>query len=173
MDVFNAITEMAKAKTPIAWLTPGHPVIFDSVSASLLSDARVRGWNVRVIPAISSIDTLLAELGYDPAHGLLIHEATGLVKRRIPVDPSVAMMLLQPAVYDVNTAIISNEHPGPDLSPLRDYLLTFFPAEHKCALIRSSSAGGESDVVTWLNLVELVSVPYRLLAGATLFIPPV
>ena len=87
MDVFNAIVELTEVDTPIAWLTPGHPVIFDSVSASLLTDAKSKGWNVRVIPAVSSIDTMLAELGYDPAHGMLIHEATGLVRRRIPRRP--------------------------------------------------------------------------------------
>jgi hypothetical protein len=171
-DVFNAIVELAEVKTPIAWLTPGHPVIFDSVSASLLNEGKARGWNLRVIPAVSCIDTLLAELGYDPAHGLLIHEATGLVRRRIPVVPSVAMMLLQPAVFDVDVAIISGDSSGPDLSPLRDYLIEFHSAEHECALIRSSSKAGERDLVTWLKLRDLAAVPYQLVAGATLFVPP-
>lgn len=171
-DVFHAIVELIEVDSPIAWLTPGHPVIFDSVTASLLNEGRSRGWNLRVVPAISSIDTMLAELGYDPANGMLIHEATGLVKRRIPVVRSIAMMLLQPAVFDVNVAIIYEKGAGPDLSPLRDYLCEFHSAEHKCAFIRSASKLGEPELVTWVALRDLASVPYQLVAGSTLFVPP-
>jgi len=171
-DVFQAIVELTEVDMPIAWLTPGHPVIFDSVSASLLTEGKARGWNVRVIPAVSSIDTMLAELGYDPAHGMLIHEATGLVRRRIPVVRSVALMLLQPAVFDVNVAIIAGDSAGPDLSPLRDYLCEFYAPEHRCAFIRSASNIGERDLVTWTTLRDLASVPYQRVAGSTLFVPP-
>ena len=171
-DVFEAVVELAEVKTPVAWLTPGHPIIFDSVSAALLKEGKSRGWQVRVIAAISSIDTLLAELGYDPAHGLLIHEATALVRRRIPVVASVAMMLLQPAVFDVDVAIIAGNSKGPDLSPLRDYLCEFHSANHECALIRSSSMVGQRDLVNWLKLGELASAPYPIVAGSTLFVPP-
>jgi hypothetical protein len=163
---------MVEIDTPIAWLTPGHPTIFDSVSASLIGEGRARGWDVRVVPAVSSIDTMLAELTYDPAHGMLIHEATGFVRRRIPVDRSTALMLLQPAVFDVNVAIISASSSGPDLSPLRDYLCEIHSAEHRCAFIRSASRQGERDSVTWTKLGDLASVPYRLVAGSTLFVPP-
>lgn len=171
-DVFRAVVELVEIETPVAWLTPGHPVIFDSVSASLIDEGKARGWNFRIIPGISSIDTMLAALGYDPAHGMLIHEATGLVRRRIPVLPSMALMLFQPAVFDVNVAIISVDSARPDLSPLRDYLCEFHSGEQKCAFIRSASQGGEPDLVTWTKLSDLASVSYELVAGSTLFIPP-
>jgi precorrin-3B methylase len=172
LDVFHAIVELVEIERPVAWLTPGHPVIFDSVSASLINEGNARGWNLRIIPGISSIDTMLATLGYDPAHGMLIHEATGLVRRRIPVSPSMALMLFQPAVFDVNVAIISVSSAGPDLSPLRDYLREFHSGEHMCAFIRSASQLGEQDLVTWTKLGDLASVPYDLVAGSTLFVPP-
>lgn len=171
-DVFNAIVEMAEIERPIAWLTPGHPVIFDSVTAALLKEGKSRGWNVRVVPAISSIDTMLAELGYDPAHGMLIHECTGLVRRRIPLDRTVAAMLLQPAVFDVHVAIIKPGGAGPDLSPLRDYICQFHSPDHTCAFIRSASKVGERDLVTWTALRDMASVPYERVAGSTLFVPP-
>jgi hypothetical protein len=171
-DVFQAVVEMAEIKPPVAWLTPGHPVIFDSVSAALLKEGRARGWSVRVVPAISCIDTLCAELGYDPAHGLLIHECTGLVRRRIPFVPSVALMLLQPAVFNVDTAIIAPTTEGPDLSPLRDYLCEVHAPAHPCALIRSASQVDQQDLVNWMPLHDLALAPYRIVAGSTLFVPP-
>ena len=170
-DTFNAIVEMAEVARPLAWVTQGHPVIFDSVTALLLNEGRARGWNVRVLPAISSIDTMLAELGYDPAHGMLIHEATGLVRRRIPLHRTVAAMLLQPAVFDTNLTIISADSAGPDLSPLRDYICEFHSPDHKCAFIRSASKFGDRDLVTWTELRNLASGPYDRVAGSTLFVP--
>lgn len=171
-DVFNAIVEMAEIERPIAWLTPGHPVIFDSVTASLLQEGKKRNWNVRVIAAISSIDTLLAELGFDPAHGMLIHECTGLVRRRIPMDRTVAAMLLQPAVFDIHVAVIKPGGAGPDLAPLRDYIGQYHKPEHPCAFIRSAGTIGQRDMVTWVPLKDMTTVPFDRIAGSTLFVPP-
>lgn len=171
-DVFRAVVEIAEINPPVAWLTPGHPIIFDSVSAALLKESKARGWSIRVVPAISCIDTLLAELGYDPAHGMLIHECTGLVRRRIPFDPSVALMLLQPAVFNVDTAIITPVTQGPDLSPLRDYLCEVHAPDHQCALIRSASQVGQPDLVSWMRLHDLAAASYQIVAGSTLFVPP-
>jgi hypothetical protein len=103
---------------------------------------------------------------------MLIHEATGLVRRRIPLHRTVAAMLLQPAVFDVNVAIIDAGSKGPDLSPLRDYIAEFHAPDHKCAFIRSSSGFGEPDLVTWTALRDLTNVPYDRIAGSTLFVPP-
>jgi hypothetical protein len=81
-------------------------------------------------------------------------------------------MLLQPAVFDVNVAIIAGDSAGPDLSPLRDYLCEFHAPEHKCAFIRSASSLGERDLITWTTLRDLAAVPYPRVAGSTLFVPP-
>ena len=131
-------------------------------------------WEVRVIPAVSSIDTLLAELRYDPASGLLVHEATALVNKRIAVPRSIALLLLQPGVFQVDVAIVSDFGNAvvPDLAPLRDYLLEFCPEDHRCAFIRSSSKVGERDLITWQKIRDFASMPYTLVAGTTLYVPP-
>ena len=118
-DVTNAILGEVEKAHPLAWLTPGHPMIFDSVSKSLLDAAHSRKWNVSIVPAISSLDTLLAELAYDPASGLLIHDATGLVRQNIPLPGSAALILLQISVFLSDRAHISLHQGMPDLTPLR------------------------------------------------------
>jgi hypothetical protein len=170
-DVTDAVIKAVEVSAPIAWLTPGHPIVFDSVSAALLREGKTRGWRVCVVPAISCIDTLLAELGYDPAYGLLILEATSLVRQSIPILPSIATILIQPSVFDIDVASMSSNHSGPDLSPLRDYLSRYYSLDHACAFVRTTSWAGARDEVTWLKLSELPSVPYPVLAGSSLFLP--
>jgi hypothetical protein len=172
-DVAQAVLRETEKARPTAWLTPGHPMIFDSVSHALLKAARKRKWGVSILPAISSLDTMLAELACEPASGLVIHDATGLVRRKIPLVPSVALILLQISVFLSDRAHISLEQGRPDLGPLRDYLLQYFPAEHKCAVVRSSAISTEPPEITWMGLSDLVSVPTDRSAGATLFVPRV
>jgi Tetrapyrrole (Corrin/Porphyrin) Methylases len=160
-DVTQAVLDEVENARPVAWLTPGHPTIFDSVTSALL----------QVVPAISSIDTLLAELAYDPASGLAIHDATGLVRRKIPLLRSVALLLLQISVFMSDRAHISLAQGRPDLNPLRDYLVKYFPSTHKCAMVRSSSVLTEPPKITWIALSDLPSVPVDVSAGASLFVP--
>jgi uncharacterized protein YabN with tetrapyrrole methylase and pyrophosphatase domain len=172
-DVTQAVLNEAERERPTAWLTPGHPVIFDSVSKALLDAAREREWNVCVVPAISSLDTLLAEVTYDPANGLLVQDATGLVRQQVPLSQSVALVLLQIAVFLSDRAHVSLKQGSPDLGPLRDYLVRYYPPAHRCAVIRSSMTIGKEAEITWMPLTDLPSIPVEVFAGASLFVPPI
>jgi uncharacterized protein YabN with tetrapyrrole methylase and pyrophosphatase domain len=170
-DVTHAVICGIESARPGAWLTPGHPMIFDSVSGALLKATRRRKWNVCVVPAISSLDTLLAEVAYDPANGLAIHDATSLVQQKSPLQTSVAVVLLQISVFLSDRAHISLERVRPDLTVLRDYLTMYFPAFHRCAVVYSSQIATEPPRITWVALQDLASLPAEVLGGASLFVP--
>jgi hypothetical protein len=168
-DVAQAVIDATVAKPPVAWMTSGHPLIFDSVSQILLKAGRTRGWNVRVVPAISCIDTILAEVKYDPANGLLIYEASGLVLRRLPLIPSFATLLLQPSAFGSEVAHYSSNW-MPDLAPLRDYLLRFYGPKQECAFVRSHSMLGGNAQIYSIDLADMASAPFEAIAGSTLFL---
>ena len=169
-DVTWAVIEAVERMQPVAWLTPGHPLIFDSVSQALLQEGLARKWNVSVLPAISSIDTVLAQLGYDPAHGLVVYEATALVAWNMPLVPHFATLLLQPSAFGT-----SNAHYGtgwsPNLDSLRDHLRQYFPDDHQCAFVRSHSPQTGTAHVEWWPIGEMTGVPFDTVAGSTLFVP--
>jgi precorrin-6B methylase 1 len=169
--VVEEVLRTGEAAKRIAWLTPGHPMIFDSVSAKLVKKARERGWYVTVLPAISSLDTLLSELEYDPASGLFIHEATVLVSRQIPIPSDVAVMLLQPSAFNTDVAKLTLDSGGPDLVPFQDYLLKFYDGAQRCAFVCSASRYTGPARLIWTTIAAMTSVPYPDLAGSTLFIP--
>jgi uncharacterized protein len=171
-DVANAVVEKIANERPVAWLTPGHPLVFDSVSTTLIQAARARSWSVSIVPGISSLDTVLVELGYDPASGLLVHEATSLVMQNLALLPSVATLLLQPSAFGSHITHYSSQFEGPDLTLLRDHLLRFHVPEHPCAFVRSASSPGETNRLSWVQLRDLASAPYEAVAGSTLFLPP-
>lgn len=171
-DVTEAVISEVEKSRPVAWLTPGHPMVFDSVSKALLTAADSRNWNVSVVPAISCIDTLLAEVSYDPANGLAIFDATGVVRRNVPIINTAAMILLQLSVFMSERAHLTLEGDAPNLGALRDYLLNHFPSVHRCAVVRSATGAGQAPQITWVPLNDLASVPAELVAGASLFVPP-
>jgi tetrapyrrole methylase family protein/MazG family protein len=169
-DVCQAVLKAAESEPPVAWLTPGHPLIFDSVSQGLLKLGRAKGWNVQVIPAISCIDTILAEVGYDPANGLLVYEAQALVMQQLPLVPSSATLLLQPSAFGSDLTHYQSMW-RPDLTPLRDYILQYFGPDHRCGFVRSHSRQGAPFQICWKALGELASASADDVAGSTLFVP--
>jgi uncharacterized protein len=171
-DVESTISGAVQDGGRVGYLTQGHPRVFDTVAEKLVQAGRGRGWNVAVLPAVSSLDTLLTEIGYDPANGLFVHEAAGLVAERISLVPSVATFLLQPCVFGSEFTHIASPHRELDLRPLRNYLLSYYRPEQRCAFIRSAIRSGERHQVLWIQLRNLASTSYEAIAGSTLFLPP-
>lgn len=170
LDVAQAVLDAVKLEQPIGWLTPGHPLVFDSVSQVLLSAAEEQDRSVCVVPAISCLDTVLAQLGYDPASGLVILEATSVVAEDRALMPDVATLLLQPSAFGSAVAHYSSSW-QPDLAPLRDHLARYFPWDQPCAFVRSSSRQAGPANLSWYPLAEITQAPFDVIAGSTLFIP--
>ena len=170
-DVTNAVIDRATLVRPFGWMTYGHPLVFDSVSQSLIKAGKERGWRVRVVPSISCLDTILADVGYDPARGLMVYEAYSLVKHDVPISTSLATILLQPSAFGTNRAHVTGTW-RPDLVPLRDHIRQFHASDHECAFVISSNRGDGQRRICWRKLGDLDSIPTEALGNSTLFIPP-
>ena len=169
IDTHQHLWDLAQFR--MNWMTPGHPFVFDSVSQKLVERSRALGWQVQVVPGISSLGTLMAELAYDPCYGLLVHEATSVVRGNLPLLPSVATVLFQPSVFGSDLTHHSKDYSGPNLRELRDHLLRFYPPQHECAFVYSASSRRDRPRIVWETLENLDSVPHASLRGATLFVP--
>ncbi len=172
-DVTEAILKEVETSPPTAWLTPGHPMVFDSVSTALLKAAALRKWSTRIVPGISSIDTLFADIEYDPAQGISIYDATSLVCRNVPITTSTPLILLQVGAFLSERAQLTLKTAALDLCPLRDYLVKYFPIGHECALIHSSYRIDLTPRIIWTTLRELPLLTAADYAGGNLFIPAV
>lgn len=74
----------------------GHPGLFALSGHEAIVRVRAAGLPARMLPAVSALDCLIADLGVDPAaSGLQTYEATYFFVRRPPVDLHATLVLLQ------------------------------------------------------------------------------
>jgi hypothetical protein len=170
-EATGLVLEAAEAERPIAYLTLGNPVVFDTVAQEILAGARARGWRALVIPGISSVDTVLADLGQEPAPGLQLYEASCFVGAAVKPDTRFACLLMQIGVFGTNYAVIGREPRADALAALKDYLLQFYPCEHVVVLVRSAPNLDRPASIHYVTVGSLDHVAPDSQRGSSLYIP--
>ena len=167
----NLVLDAVEKHRPVAYLTPGNPVVYDSVSHGIIREGKARGYNIKVCAGISSIDTLLVDLEYDITGGIQIYDSSTIVTHDINLVPHTACILFQVDVFGSHYALHGKTVDNDFLLPLRDYLLQFYPKEHPVTFVRSQeSAQTEANINTFL-IEELGDIDNQAQVGTSLFIP--
>jgi len=95
-EVVDAIVGEATAGRRVCAVFYGHPGVFAYPGHEAVQRARAAGVPARMLPALSSLDCLFADLALDPGvGGLQCYEATDFLQRRPPIDLDAALVLLQ------------------------------------------------------------------------------
>jgi uncharacterized protein YabN with tetrapyrrole methylase and pyrophosphatase domain len=171
-EVAAEILAATQERTPVGWLTRGNPRILDSVSQRLVTAGAQKELSVTVLPAVSSLDSVLIDVGYDPAGGLLVVEATAALIGRTQFMPEIAALILQPGVFGTFYPRLTEDRSDLDLRKLSDYLLDFYPADHSLALVASSSRRDSAPVTVWTTISTLADTDPNAVLRSTIFIPP-
>ena len=167
------VLDAADRERPLGFFTDGNPIIFDQVSGGILARGAERGLDVRILPAVSSIDTALVDLKYDIGNtGLQIFEATWMVMREVGPRVDVPCLVLGINAFGTAFATIHHELRPRALAPLRDHLLHFYSPEHEVAFLASATWWHEEPRISRLPLRELADESAGDGLGPTLFIPP-
>lgn len=170
--IIDHILARAEHVCPVGYLTQGNPIVFDTVTAGLIHEGRSSSMDVKIYPAISSIDTLLIDVLYDPAKGLQIHEATAFVRDLIVIDARAALLLLQPSVFGSRMPRLTTKTAAPDLLPLEIALRRFYPPDHLVKFVRSATGTMSSQIVE-SDIEHLSLLDSEATLASTLFVPPV
>ncbi|MER7273756.1 SAM-dependent methyltransferase [Dactylosporangium sp. NPDC000244] len=169
----DAIVSAARADPPVAYLTPGNPMVFDSVAQGLLAAGDRLGLSIEILAGVSSIDTILVDLRRDAAPGLQIYEASTLLIYQLQPRTDIACLLMQPNAFGTVFVASDRQPTALALRPLRDYLLRFYPAEHLVWYVSSSMAGSREPQLDCFVLGDLggtESAPQE--PGRSLYLPP-
>lgn len=169
----ETILSAAKDSGPIGYVTYGNPMAYDSVAQSLVLRGKELGLRIKVLPGISSIDTLLCDLGLDLAPGIQICEASWMVAAGIIPQPSYALLLVQIGMFgSLRTHYQTLPNPK-SLDSLSAYLIRFYPRTHSVFLVRS--AGGRESVarIREVQLGKISEVEVECILNASLFVPAV
>jgi uncharacterized protein YabN with tetrapyrrole methylase and pyrophosphatase domain len=171
-DAGEVVLNAAKVQNPVAYLTPGNPVVWDAVTQRILEGSRLRGLRTKIVPGISFIDTMLADLEQEMAPGFQVYDASWVVGAEMQPDARTACVLVQIGLFCKNYPGIDTMPRATGLEVLRDYLLKFYPRDHLIVLVRSRTGGPTEPFVRPLALGELATVPGDCQLGASLYIPP-
>jgi len=147
----------------------GHPGFFAYPMHRAIHQARREGFEAAMLPAVSSLDCLLADLGIDPAErGLQVYEASDFLLRPRGFDPRVALVLLQLHVVG---------EPGFESEPNRAGFLLLvkrlrrrYGARHEAVVYAAAEYVWGKPSIQRVTVGTLASATIG--AGSTLFLPP-
>ena len=167
-----AVIEAAMDHGPVIYLTHGHPLVFCYAPFLIRDMAELLGLSIELIPGISSMDSLFADLWLDPGvRGIQMFEATDLLLRQRQLQPDVPALIWQ--VGNLETRLYTTRTSRPArLTRFRDWLLQTYPPAHPITACYSMPhpIGGAQ---RWcFPLSEITEHAAALHPGITLYVPP-
>jgi uncharacterized protein YabN with tetrapyrrole methylase and pyrophosphatase domain len=168
--VSNRIFQSLDDTAVVGYVTYGNPLVYDSVSQQLVRHARQAGVRFNVLAGISSIDTLLCDLGVDMAPGIQVYEASWLVAGQVPLVVTAPAILLQLGTFGSFRTHYRDRINVSSLEPLVSYLSRSYPRSHPVHLVRSGDREQPANLRN-VPLGDLTTVDTDDVLGASMYIP--
>ena len=165
------VLDQVSTRQPIAFLTPGHPFVLDSVASLIVQGAERRGHRIRAVSGISSVDSLLTELMCDLAPGLIAIDATYAMENKVRIDTRLSCVLLQASVLGSNLPTTERETSSKAWSELQSHLLEYYPPQHTISAVRTPLNSSEAVMLRRCELRRLAESAFDFPEGCSLFIP--
>ncbi|MCP3140974.1 SAM-dependent methyltransferase [Pyxidicoccus xibeiensis] len=151
----------------------GHPGVLHTAAHEALRQARAEGFPAQMLPGISFLDCLYADLGVDPGRdGFQVHEATDFLIRGRAYDAHSPLVLSQIAAigntgfFDA-TATLRIQH---GLRVLSEVLRRRYPASHEAIIYEAAVLPIQPPRMTRVTLEELPAA--AVTDVSTLYVPP-
>ena len=138
----------------------------------VLEMAKALDLQVEILPGISALDALLADLRLDPVvHGLQMYEATDLLLRRRPLQNDVPAIIWQ--IGPLETGLHSQRISRPErFSRFIAHLRQFYPAQHQVVAIYCSPHPLMPPAILPFALEDMGRHAEQIHSGFTLYVPP-
>ena len=154
----DVILEPARAGRHVCAAFYGHPGVFVLPSGEAIRQARSEGIRARMLPAVSALDCLFADLGVDPAAtGCQLYEAGDFSRRRPAIDTGAVLILLQAGVVEAR-------------AELALAVRNWYPESHELVVYEASPYPGIAPMIEHVTLAALDGAP--LTQRSTVCVPP-
>ena len=150
----------------------GSAAVLTEPAHAAIRRARELGHVASMLPGVSFLDCLFADLGVDPgASGCHLFEATDFLVRRRPVDVFAPLVLCQVGLLGNRAAFDSAESTviARALGLLARRLEQHYPPEHEVVLYEAASSPAAAPRVERLRLADLGGA--KVSGISTLFVP--
>ena len=166
------VVSFAKKERPTVLALDGNPMFFSDISWKIAALGKLEGLTVEALPAVSSIDVLPIQLGFEPGDlGLQIFEATQLVLYQLSVNPHLSTLILQVGEFGERTLVRPAKRRLAAFVPLVAHLRKFFPDEHPAIFIRSAYSSQVPTVVFTTEIGLIDECSEQITSGMTLYLP--
>jgi hypothetical protein len=170
----SEVVSAALEESPVCFATYGHPTMYCYPTTLIQRAAQILDLRTVVLPGISSLDTLMSDLGIDPGvDGLQVYEATDILIRHRPLQPDVGCVIYQaPIVLEADNRLPGKQ--GHDnLRLFQSYLLKFYPPHHTALFVLSKTHPLLQSIAQRIRIDRLADVLSKNTNLGTLYIPPV
>jgi precorrin-3B methylase len=168
----RVLENTGKGLPPVCFLTSGHPTMLVTPTQILLAEAASKNLRVKVIPGVSALDNIFADIGFDPGpRGFQSYEATDLLLRGVNLNSEVPLFIWQ--VGSIGTFLYSSRKSKPEqFVDFKNYLGRYYTSDHPCFLLRSSTFPFTKSECIGLTIGTLEDLGSKLTLMHILFIPP-
>jgi hypothetical protein len=166
------VIEAALDHPPVTFAIHGHPLVAAHPPFLVLELARALGLRAAVLPGISALDTVFADLHVDPVvHGIQMYEATDLLLRRRPLLNDVPAVIWQ--IGPLETALHSQRVSRPErFTRFIEHLRRYYPPRHQVAAIYCSPHPILPPHILRFAIEDMGGHAAEIHTGFTLYIPP-
>jgi uncharacterized protein YabN with tetrapyrrole methylase and pyrophosphatase domain len=174
IKTYNEMTDQVVATVrsglKVCFAFYGHPGIFVNSSHRAISILRSEGYSAEMLPGISSIDCLIADLGIDPSRsGLQMFDATDVLLRNRKLDTTCGVVLWQIGCVG-DGGFRFQGYDCRHFPRLVEYLKNFYGPDHNMVLYVAAQYSIVSASIEVIALQELDKA--KVTGISTLFIPP-
>jgi precorrin-3B methylase len=153
-EMIDRTLEYVRAGERVCAVYYGHPGIFVYPSHRSVQKAQAEGYHACMLPAVSSLDCLFADLGIDPASGCQIFEATDLLLRGRSIDPTMLVIIWQIGCVG-DMGFNSKGYDGRNLPTLVDELARVYEPNHIVTVYEAAQYWVCDPVVKKVRLADL------------------
>ena len=150
----------------------GNPAVFAAPTHRAINIARSEGYEAKMLPGISSIDCLFADVGVDPSvNGCQIFEASDLLLHNRQVNVDQQLIILQAGSvgdFGFNFNGFNNDK----LDVLLDFLIDKYGENHEVIHYIANIFSFQQPLIERMPLSELKNSKKKLTGISTLYIPP-
>lgn len=169
--LFSEILEVTNTVTNTALVMSGHPRLGVTL-VQWLARIENNSINVKVMPGISSIATIINDLQIDPLEkGLSIIDANRLLLLEHHINTNTDHLLYHVCAIgtsNINTIEVSSSS---RLDLLQKYLEEFYPKNHNTILVKSPCDIGSIVELVSRSVSNLSDIRQYLTVSSTLYIP--
>ncbi len=166
--IVEALIKEATVRGRAVYALPGNPWVFESTTGWLQRDAPAKGIAVRVVPGMSFLELVYAELALDPAAGVQIVTPGALEPSSAAVGEHLALL-----IGLIGQTLVPDPRCGEtNVEALHGWLLERYPREHPVSLVWTT---GMPDYRTQARTFPLSRLPAECASCdffASLYVPP-